>query len=94
MHYSYIGTKTRQTIYTVIGGISVNVIGTIVLITVAPGRSTRVGLLIAFLGMQCNGALLPSHFAMLSRNIAGQTKKSIVYAIFCEFVDIEPLLII
>lgn len=61
----------------------INLCGTIVLITVAPGPNTKVGLLIAFLAMQCITALNPSHFAMLSRNIAGQTKKSIVYAIFC-----------
>jgi hypothetical protein len=65
-----------------VGYVIVNVIGTVVLITVAPSASTRPGLIVAFYLMQCFQACSPPMFAMLSRNVAGQTKKSIVYAMF------------
>ena len=64
--------------------IVLNIVGTIVLLTVPPSGSTRGGLLVAFYIMQACQSTQPSMFAMLSRNVAGQTKKSIVYAIFCE----------
>jgi hypothetical protein len=78
----YLGTKLKQTIYVMIGFTCVNIIGTVVLITVAPTASTRGGLLVAFYFMQSFQAINPSMYAMLSRNVAGQTKKSIVYAMF------------
>jgi hypothetical protein len=84
--YFFIGwlvTKTGQTIYCIIGSLFVCLIGTVVLITVTPSDSTRGGLLIAFYLMQCIQAINPSCYSLLSRNIAGQTKKSIVYAAFC-----------
>lgn len=67
-----------------IGYTIVNIVGTVVLIAVAPTASTKGGLLVAFYFMQCFQAVSPSMYAMLSRNIAGQTKKSITYALFCE----------
>lgn len=88
MLYFFIGwlvTKTGQTIYCIIGSLFVCFIGTVVLITVTPSDGTRGGLLIAFYLMQCIQAINPSCYSLLSRNIAGQTKKSIVYAAFCEF---------
>ena len=65
-----------------IGFVCVNIIGTIVLIVVAPSDSTKVGLLICFYFMQCMQSTSPSIWSLLSRNVAGQTKKSIVYAVF------------
>lgn len=79
---AYIGTKWGQTIYTMILFTCCNIIGTVVLITVTPGPNTRGGLLFCFLVMQAFQSVNPSMNAMLSRNIAGQTKKSFVYALF------------
>jgi sugar phosphate permease len=79
-------TKTGQTIYCIIASLFVCLIGTVVLITVAPNDSTRGGLLVAFYFMQCIQAINPSCYSLLSRNVAGQTKKSIVYALFCRFL--------
>ncbi|KAB8220934.1 major facilitator superfamily domain-containing protein [Aspergillus novoparasiticus] len=56
------------------------IIGTAIIFTIAPTESTRVGLLIAFYCTQfiwAEGNLL---FSMISRNVAGQTKKSTVLA--------------
>lgn len=78
----YVGTKTAQTIYTIVGFTIVNIIGTIILLTITPSPTTRGGLLVAFYFMQSFQALSPSLYTMVSRNIAGQTKKSIVYAAF------------
>lgn len=81
---AWLGTKTGQTILCMLGYTIVNIIGTIVLLTVAPSDTTKGGLLICFYFMQCFQALNPSMYSLLSRNIAGQTKKSIVYAAFCK----------
>jgi len=78
----WLGTKTRQTVLCMIGYICVNIIGTIVLLTVAPNSHNKGGLLFTFYLMQCCQAVSPSMWSMLSRNVAGQTKKSICYAIF------------
>jgi hypothetical protein len=81
---AWIGTRFKQTVFTMIGFTTVNIAGTIVLITVAPGPNTRGGLLVAFYLMQCFQSVNPSMNVSLSRNVAGATKKSIVYALFCE----------
>lgn len=65
----------------------VNMIGTVVLITVPPSDSTRVGLFIAFNLMQAFAAVNPAIFLMLSRNSAGSTKKSFTYALTCMLSD-------
>jgi hypothetical protein len=78
----YLGTKLKQTIYVMVAFTCINIMGTVVLITVAPTASTRGGLLVAFYLMQSFQAVNPSMYAKLSRNVAGQTKKSIVYALF------------
>ena len=67
-----------------VGYIIVNIVGTIVLIVVAPNDSNKGGLLFTFYLMQCCQAVSPSMWSMLSRNVAGQTKKSITYALFCK----------
>lgn len=85
---AWIGTKWRQTVYTMIGFTVVNIAGTVVLITVAPSSSTRGGLLVAFYLMQCFQSVNPSMNVSLSRNVAGATKKSIVYALFCKLLQV------
>jgi len=77
-------TKYKQTLYIIMGFTAINVAGTIVLITVPPTNSTRGGLIVAFYLMQAFQACNPATFLMLSRNSAGQTKKSFTYAITCK----------
>jgi len=67
-----------------VGATIVNIAGTIVLLTVAPNNKTKGGLLVAFYFMQAFQSVNPSMFAMMSRNVAGSSKKSVVYAMFCE----------
>ncbi|WVR03573.1 hypothetical protein IAU60_000565 [Kwoniella sp. DSM 27419] len=78
---AYLVTKTRQTLYVMIGLCLPNIAGTIALICVTPKSSTRGGLIVAFYAMQFFQACNPCIFLMLSRNSAGQTKKSITYAV-------------
>lgn len=56
------------------------IIGTAVVYHVEPTASTRVGLLIAFYCMQFYLAEGNMIFSLISRNIAGQTKKSTALA--------------
>lgn len=84
MTRSYLVTRFNQTLYIIMGFTVINVAGTIVLITVPPNNTTRGGLIVAFYLMQAFQACNPATFLMLSRNSAGQTKKSITYAITCE----------
>jgi hypothetical protein len=90
--YRYLGTKTKQTVYCMVVYTLVNILGSIILITVKSNAKTRGGLLVAFYLMQCFQSLNPSVHTMLSRNVAGQTKKSIVYAMFCESLSCLPSL--
>jgi predicted permease len=82
----FIITKWNQTLFAMIGFTIINMAGTIVLITVPPSGSTRVGLFIAFNLMQAFAAVNPAIFLMLSRNSAGSTKKSFTYALTCTFL--------
>ncbi|KEF52353.1 uncharacterized protein A1O9_11593 [Exophiala aquamarina CBS 119918] len=75
-------TKTGQTIYCIITYVIINMVGSIILIKVPPSSDTRGGLLVCYYFMQCIQALNPSLYSLLSRNIAGHTKRSIVYAFF------------
>ena len=84
----WLGTRFKQTVLCMVGFTFVNIIGTFVLRFVAPSTTTRAGLLIAFYCMQSFQATNPSMYAMMSRNVAGQTKKSIVYMLFCEFLPL------
>ncbi|OCF36980.1 hypothetical protein I316_01578 [Kwoniella heveanensis BCC8398] len=77
---AYLQQKTEQTFFVMIGFTLLNMVGTIVIVCVPPGNKTRVGLMIAFLCMQFFGACNTATSVVLSRNIAGQTKKSIAYA--------------
>ncbi len=80
----YLATKTNQTILCMLGYVTVNIIGTIVLIVVAPSQDNKGGLLFCFYLMQCFQSVSPCMYSLLSRNVAGQSKKSVVYAMFCE----------
>jgi hypothetical protein len=62
-------------------GFSPAIIGTAIIYSIPPNHSNRVGLLIAFYCTQfylAEGNLI---FSLISRNIAGQTKKSTTLAI-------------
>jgi hypothetical protein len=82
---SYLVTRTSQTLYVIMAFTVINISGTVVLITVAPSGATRGGLIVALYLMQAFQACNPATFLMLSRNSAGQTKKSITYALTCTF---------
>lgn len=86
---SFVITKWNQTLFAMIGFTIINMAGTVVLITVTPSDSTRVGLFIAFNLMQAFAAVNPAIFLMLSRNSAGSTKKSFTYALTCKFSTIS-----
>ncbi|KAJ7476202.1 major facilitator superfamily domain-containing protein [Mycena latifolia] len=75
-------TKTKQTILVMFLFTIPSIIGTIVLLTVPTNDKTRSGLLFSFYLMQSFGAQNPMITGMLlSRNVAGQTKKTYAYAI-------------
>lgn len=79
MSSSYISSRTNQTIYVILGLCIPNIVGTVVLITVAPSTASRGGLLFCFYIMQCFQAQSPLILTIASRNIAGQTKKVIAF---------------
>lgn len=62
-----------------------NIVGTVVLLTVAPGPKTKGGLVAAYYCMMVFGTCYPAIILLLSRNVAGQTKKSVVYAVMCKW---------
>ena len=71
--------NSQQTIYTVLVLAAFNWVGTIVLITVPPSQKTRGGLLFAFYILQCYQGQNPLLFQLCSRNVAGQTKRTVAY---------------
>ncbi|WWD08936.1 hypothetical protein V865_007051 [Kwoniella europaea PYCC6329] len=77
---AYLVTKTKQTLLVMICTVIPNIVGTIMLICIAPGDKTRGVLIFGFYLMQFFQSCNPSIFLMLSRNSAGQTKKSFTYA--------------
>jgi hypothetical protein len=50
-----------------------NIVGTIVLLTVAPSTATRGGLLVAFYVMQCYQAQTPLMYNLISREYSPRT---------------------
>ncbi|KAJ7908972.1 major facilitator superfamily domain-containing protein [Mycena leptocephala] len=79
---AFLVTKTKQTILMMFLFTVPSIIGTIVLLTVPTNDHTRSGLLFSFYLMQSFGAQNPMITGMLlSRNVAGQTKKTYAYAI-------------
>lgn len=85
-YISFFIWKYNNTLFAMTAFATVNMIGTIVLITVTPSDSTKGGLFFAFVLMQCFSACNTAMFLMMSRNVAGQTKKSIIYATSCKRV--------
>ncbi|RSH86801.1 uncharacterized protein EHS24_005074 [Apiotrichum porosum] len=76
--------RTGQTCLCMIGFTIPNIVGTIVLLTVAPSDKTKGPLVFAYYIMQIYGACYPAILMLLARNSAGHTKRSITYAItFC-----------
>ncbi|KAH1657886.1 hypothetical protein KXX15_003886 [Aspergillus fumigatus] len=76
-----LATWTKQTILTMHLWTIPAIIGTAIIFTIPPTPKTRAGLLIAFYCTQfilAEGNLL---FSLISRNVAGQTKKSTVLAV-------------
>ncbi|OWT36143.1 hypothetical protein C362_06177 [Cryptococcus neoformans Bt1] len=73
--------KTDETCLCMVGFAIPNMAGTIVLLTVEQNDKTKGGLVAAFYLMQLFGACYPAVLMLLSRNSAGQTKKSITYAV-------------
>lgn len=73
--------KTRNTLYCMVAFAVPPIVGSVVLLCVAPNQHTRGGLIVAFYCLQVFQACNPAIFLMLSRNSAGQTKKSITYAV-------------
>ncbi len=70
----------KQTLWVVFGLAVFNWVGTIVLITVPPNETTRGGLLFAFYILQCYQGQNPLLFQLCSRNVAGQTKRTLAYS--------------
>ncbi|KAH7231571.1 hypothetical protein FSOLCH5_005005 [Fusarium solani] len=76
-----LATATRQTAWVMHAWTVPAIIGTAIIYSIPPNHSNRVGLLIAFYCTQfylAEGNLI---FSLISRNIAGQTKKSTTLAI-------------
>ncbi|WOO79139.1 putative transporter [Vanrija pseudolonga] len=73
--------KTGETAYLMVAFTIPNIVGTVVLLTVAPGPKTKGGLVAAYYCMMVFGTCYPAIILLLSRNVAGQTKKSVVYAV-------------
>lgn len=77
----WVDKRFHQTIWAMIASVIPTIAGTIVLIIVPFEPSKRVGLLFAYYIMisfwACSGLVL----SLLTRNVAGQTKKSVVIAI-------------
>lgn len=64
---AYFQQKFEQTFYTMIAFTLVNMIGTIVIVIVAPAENTKIGLMIAFLMLQAFGACNTATSVILSR---------------------------
>ena len=77
----WVSNKYKQTIWTMMASVVPTIAGTIVLMILPFEHSKRVGLLFAYYFMisfwACSGLAL----SLVTRNVAGQTKKSVVIAI-------------
>ncbi|KAJ6076321.1 hypothetical protein N7499_008302 [Penicillium canescens] len=81
---AYLDRKFHQTIWIMIASVIPSIIGSSILLGVPFTPSKRVGMLIAYWIFYSFFAVSSLSLALLSRNVAGQTKKSIVIA--CNFV--------
>ncbi len=77
---AYLDRKYQQTIYIMLASLVPSVICTSVLIGVPFSPARRVGLLIAYWSFYSFFTLTSLSLALLSRNVAGQTKKSVIIA--------------
>lgn len=79
---TWLAKKTNQNIYVMLGFVIPSIIGTIILLTVQnDGKlATRVGLLISYYICLSFWACATLGLSLVSRNVAGQTKKSVVIA--------------
>lgn len=77
----WVDRRFHQTILAMMASVVPTIAGTIVLLTVPFERQKRVGLLFAYYIMisfwACSGLAL----SLVTRNVAGQTKKSVVIAL-------------
>lgn len=79
---AWLAKKTNQNIYVMFGFVVPSIVGTIVLLIVKnDGKlSTKVGLLISYYVCLSFWACATLGLSLVSRNVAGQTKKSVVIA--------------
>lgn len=79
---TWIAKKTNQTIYVMLGFMVLSFVGTAILMTVDPhvSRSQDIGLLISYYITLSFWAAQTLALTLISRNIAGQTKKTIAVA--------------
>lgn len=79
---AWLAKKTNQNIYVMFGFVIPSVVGTIILLVVQnDGKlATRVGLLISYYICLSFWACATLGLSLVSRNVAGQTKKSVVIA--------------
>lgn len=81
---AYLDRKFHQTIWIMIGSLIPSILGCSILIGIPFSPSKRIGMLIAYWIFYAFFAVSSLSLALLSRNVAGQTKKSII--ISCNFV--------
>ncbi|KAJ5337154.1 uncharacterized protein N7506_005176 [Penicillium brevicompactum] len=81
---AYLDRKFHQTIWIMISSVIPSILGCSILIGIPFSPSKRVGMLIAYWIFYSFFAVSSLSLALLSRNVAGQTKKSII--ISCNFV--------
>lgn len=77
---TWLAKKTNQNIYVMFGFVIPSIVGTIVLLTVKnDGKmSTRIGLLVSYYICLSFWACSTLGLSLVSRNVAGQTKRSVV----------------
>lgn len=77
---AYLDKLFNQTIYIMIASVIPSIIGTSILIGIPFEPSRKIGMLIAYFIFYSFFAVSSLSLALLSRNVAGQTKKSIIIA--------------
>lgn len=77
---AFIDRKWRQTTFTMMGSLLPTIAGVVVLLCVPFSPSKRVGLLIAYYIMYSFWACSGLALSLVTRNVAGSTKKSVIIA--------------
>ena len=80
LNSAFLDRKFRQTIYTMMLSVIPSILGTSVLIGVLFSADKKPGILIAYFIFDSIFAVSSLSPALLSRNLAGQTKKSVIIA--------------